>query len=346
MFPKIYVKFRVHSIETSPSTVLCFSPFVKKSVMQNFNLTLIQLINVDEWTIFPKSSFEDFKQEAFYRLNTDFNMSFGGIYAEETPLKLGINIIDNIQINIEELFTLNYGICNKISGRIVEGVISIHLNKSMQLNYGSDMTIPYIYVTSEDNSYGILDTTWRNGGEIRFAFYNLIPYPGAFNIFKLKTIKNKYNGKKGTCSQGDHFNKCLVKTILEGNYTCTKHCLPLSLPKFDQVEYLPQCQSWEEYGCMKGEIEEKIDGIKNICPSACETVEYVGNVLHNVYLNSPVFRWTYDIRQQMVVYEEYVVYDFAGFISSVGGMLGLFIGFSFLDFILSGIQFLTKKITK
>ena len=311
--------------------------------MLKYNLSLIQLIKIAEWTRYPNSSFEGFKQEAFYRLNVDFNMRYGGIYEADTPLMLGMNMIGDFQINVDEIFTLNYGICNKIiiNGEIDEGVISIHLNKNM---VHRDMTTPYIYVTSEDNAYGILDTTWRNGGETRFAFHNLIPYPGAFNIFKLRVVKNKYMDGNG-CSVKGHFNKCLMKTILESNYTCTKPCLPLSLPKFDKVESLPPCQSWEDYGCMKGEIEKKMDGIQETCPTACETVEYVGNVLHNVYLNSSVFRWTYDITHQMVVYEEYVVYDFAGFISSVGGMLGLFIGFSFLDLILSGIHFLSKKFT-
>ena len=316
--------------------------------MRNYNLTLIRLINIDKGTKTPNSSFQEFKEEAFYRLDVDFNMTFGRIYEEDIPIKLGLNTIGDIQINIEELLTLNYGICHKISSNIVDGVISIHLNKNMQLShssYGRDATIPYIYVTSEDNSYGILDTTWRNGGEARFAFYNLIPYPGTFNIFKLKAIKTTYTNRKGTCSEKGRFNKCMVKTILESNYSCSKYCLPLSLPKFDHFEYLPQCQNWKEYGCMIGEIEEKMDGIQEICPTSCETVGYAGDVLHNVYLTSPVFRWTYDISHQMVVYEEYVVYDFAGFISSVGGMLGLFIGFSFLDFILSGIQYLIQKFT-
>ena len=34
---------------------------------------------------------------------------------------------------------------------------------------------------------------------------------------------------------------------------------------------------------------------------------------------------------EVKVYEEYMVYDFNGILGSVGGSLGLFIGFSFLD---------------
>ena len=35
--------------------------------------------------------------------------------------------------------------------------------------------------------------------------------------------------------------------------------------------------------------------------------------------------------RKVKVYEEYKVYDFNGILGSVGGSLGLFIGFSFLD---------------
>ena len=36
----------------------------------------------------------------------------------------------------------------------------------------------------------------------------------------------------------------------------------------------------------------------------------------------------------ITVHEEYVVYDFNGIVGTVGGSLGLFIGFSVLDFML------------
>ena len=42
------------------------------------------------------------------------------------------------------------------------------------------------------------------------------------------------------------------------------------------------------------------------------------------------FELRIDVRMAKV-YEEYKVYDFNGILGSVGGSLGLFIGFSFLD---------------
>ena len=38
------------------------------------------------------------------------------------------------------------------------------------------------------------------------------------------------------------------------------------------------------------------------------------------------------------VYEKYAVYDFSGIVGTVGGSLGLFIGFSFMDLMLMLIK--------
>ena len=42
-------------------------------------------------------------------------------------------------------------------------------------------------------------------------------------------------------------------------------------------------------------------------------------------------------------YEEYLIYDFNGMIGAVGGSLGMFLGFSFLDFLFSFIDLINEK---
>ena len=44
--------------------------------------------------------------------------------------------------------------------------------------------------------------------------------------------------------------------------------------------------------------------------------------------------WILLTSPDIVVYEKYAVYDFSGIVGTVGGSLGLFIGFSFMDFML------------
>ena len=42
---------------------------------------------------------------------------------------------------------------------------------------------------------------------------------------------------------------------------------------------------------------------------------------------------------EIKVHKKYEVYDFSGIVGTVGGSLGLFIGFSFMDFMLMLINF-------
>ena len=54
------------------------------------------------------------------------------------------------------------------------------------------------------------------------------------------------------------------------------------------------------------------------------------------------FAYEIDPPEEVTVFQEYVVYDAIGIIGSVGGTLGMFIGFSFTGFISSLINGLSK----
>ena len=46
---------------------------------------------------------------------------------------------------------------------------------------------------------------------------------------------------------------------------------------------------------------------------------------------------------KITIEEEYVVYSFTGIVGTVGGSLGLFIGFSVLDCLMFGVKKLTGR---
>ena len=49
--------------------------------------------------------------------------------------------------------------------------------------------------------------------------------------------------------------------------------------------------------------------------------------------------WIQLTSPEIKVHKKYEVYDFSGIVGTVGGSLGLFIGFSFMDFMLMLINF-------
>ena len=56
------------------------------------------------------------------------------------------------------------------------------------------------------------------------------------------------------------------------------------------------------------------------------------------YNNGFMGAWFWLEGPKIKVEEEYAVYSFSGIVGTVGGSLGLFIGFSFLDCLLLGVK--------
>ena len=71
------------------------------------------------------------------------------------------------------------------------------------------------------------------------------------------------------------------------------------------------------------------------CPKHCDWVEYHGAKLTSYYNHDNSnfhYWWSYHFDNELIeVQEEYLMYDIIGLIGTIGGTLGLFVGFSFLD---------------
>jgi len=305
--------------------------------MDKVKLTPIDLIYQD-FESYPNISWVEFQDEAFYKLGLDFTLFFDEESRKRNILEIGDNTFGIKTINIEELFTLAYGRCYKItSNGLLKGSFSL------DRNFGNDTTIPYLYITSEENAYGILDLNWKNGGEIKFYFYNLLGFSGLFNVYKLRGKQTKYITK---CSLHNRYKQCYVESVLNGNYSCPNLCLPMSLPRIESANYFPPCQTWQDHRCMRNEVYELLQNYtEEKCTMSCTIMEYSGRLEHAINLVQETFSWQYDISTFMDVRDEYLIYDFSGFISSVGGMIGLFVGFSFLDLVLQILNYLKLNVS-
>ena len=58
------------------------------------------------------------------------------------------------------------------------------------------------------------------------------------------------------------------------------------------------------------------------------------------------FSYNFDSPQRMRIYDEYLIYDGFAMIGAIGGTLGLFIGFSFSDFIWLVLTYVTNCLNK
>ena len=89
------------------------------------------------------------------------------------------------------------------------------------------------------------------------------------------------------------------------------------------------------------------------CKRSCSNLEYFGEFEAIVPYKSEKENWNFyqmhyyiDKEIEMKVYEEYIIIDAMGMIGSVGGTLGLFIGFSFSNVINLLIGYLRVVLNK
>ena len=88
--------------------------------------------------------------------------------------------------------------------------------------------------------------------------------------------------------------------------------------------------------------------ILNECSRACKILQFSGKMeskSDNYSDSSKIIYLGYwfNHENEMEVFQEYLIYEITGIIGSIGGTLGLFVGFSFLDLSTKLIDILKKK---
>ena len=121
----------------------------------------------------------------------------------------------------------------------------------------------------------------------------------------------------------------MTNKLVEHNKSiCSNTCLPVTIKGF------PQCETMKDYLCNFEPIGDTAysKGFKK-CPKHCKWAEYNGELAtYYDYDNDGWIVWIYEFDNELTEdYEEYLMFDIIGLIGTVGGTLGLFIGFSFFD---------------
>ena len=118
---------------------------------------------------------------------------------------------------------------------------------------------------------------------------------------------------------------------------------------------ISKCKEKQIRICAENILSEKIrfGGLETNCKKPCEIQQYIEDWKNYLVGNgdsnkanheSKLWFWLwyqFEDDQDTIVYEEYLIYDTINMIGSLGGTLGIFIGFSFsnvLNVIISWIQ--------
>ena len=174
-----------------PTTVLCFKPFIKKTILAKYNLSIAQLVFLDLDSM-KNISWLDFNNEASYIMGRDFSIKYDGIILNVNDT----NINPNQTIVVEKLQTIWSGLCYKIT---IKNLTFERPNFNLVFNQSiishEDIPLPEIYVTSEDNAYGLIGYGWNNGEEFKFSL------DGYDQDFKLYATRRKLLNATSTCSK-------------------------------------------------------------------------------------------------------------------------------------------------
>ena len=375
-----------------PTTVFCFTPSAKRSIFNNYSLTLNDLISYgdlidfifkikinplikendnndeDEWfkkPFFQKPWFTNFKHliqsyndswqvfsdQIFYKLGRDFHL----YYINETDTKilveLGENQINSLDFWVEKLHTYSSGICYAITPNFFDA----HKKLKFQISFDKNMNLKDlpstmgVYFTSKENSYGIIDMDWSNGNELSFELDSWC------TTFKLSALTTKYLESTSNCTPNG-FNNCLMKMIKEYRFDesdghCSTTCAALSLPNItsSSSNLIQPCVTFKDNLCMMEKLHNIMKLSKEKCPKNCTTIEYTGRPTlkqqDDDKEDKKEYQWSFMMASNKTqVYQEYVVYDAMGLVGNIGGTLGLFLGFSFRDFILLFIDCLRNRL--
>ena len=162
--------------------------------------------------------------------------------------------------------------------------------------------------------------------------------------------------------------------ILDLEQNCPNQCSPYNLPsgKIDicPLQKTSMTQTGFDYDCAKSVMMKVIDSLLDDFIPPCSKLEYRGSIdvdqkidgfidpykfdatraqwrPYQIILDfseKPVtvlYTYNFERTETKTVYQEYIVVSFEDLIGNVGGMLSLFIGFSFIDNILSMVGYLT-----
>ena len=318
----------------------------EEDITENESITVV----ITLWP--PKSSnySADVPYQAYeqWQLNSDFNLAFGIAEYKSITEKVSLrepnanyNIIhDSVgKVEFEKLIS-RYGDRYKISANLVnvkqpyEAFLQVKINENIP-----EHKIPGVIVifSSEANSYGALLTDWLEGDTIYMHKVK------GFNMIQIQPQKViRLHSQK--CNSESYY-ECLSSKLVRADFShCPRRCAAVSIISED----MPICATEAEYKCGY-QIVRKIhqDNSSSRCLPSCTKIDMkqIGVAYNDDQEGTKAKRNIFfDFSFQnsiMKVEEEFLIHDFVAMLSSIGGTLGMCIGFSFVglsSFVLGHLQ--------
>ena len=178
-----------------------------------------------------------------------------------------------------------------------------------------------VYLVDENNWYGIMDGDWMG---YKFVAKELNYNIGESQWFNFKSKVTKVKQRHGL----DNVTRCLEYVLAKVN--CTVICYPITF----NFLHIPPCENYNQTFCMENEIYTRLRDEFLRCLDVQSYFEYNTHV-YKTFSKLPNetnmnIQFTLDSLNQEIK-DEVLVINGRDFVGSVGGSLGLFVGFSFYN---------------
>ena len=177
-----------------------------------------------------------------------------------------------------------------------------------------------LFFTSEKNSYGIGDSWWVNGKVMKTHIEK-----GMYKAIELKPEQYNYIATDNKCSY-QSFYECISQFIAANFKGSPSKCSLMSLPSLEICKINISIEVEQEFRSTYATAVE-------LCPKKlCITLQYNGEETYYKKLRNKniTVQLGYSIPSNLkTLREEYLICDAITMVGSVGGTLGMCIGFSF-----------------
>ena len=165
----------------------------------------------------------------------------------------------------------------------------------------------------------------------------------------------KIKRKHGVCKDyglDDSQNRCYIQKVIYTKFTTmdyssimkihkekcaniTKFCIIpqiMNIFNLNDIRNLSQCVTQKQYVCMVDILQTVPYEMKRFCPSPCMKTSFKISLKSNTHDKSEtaMISMRYD-SDEITYLEEYLIFDISDILVAIGGSLGLFLGFSFLQ---------------
>mgnify|MGYP001302521748 CR=1 FL=1 len=313
-----------------PVLVVCIEPSYKPSIYGNGSADL-SIILEKEKSIKKEQKLSDFLKSASYKLNEDIQIELimyddNNNIAVKHNLEDGQKVMDNFQIDVYQTQTLKYGFCYLIeSGEIVSPEVSFDvIVKDLNSNNSNKLSKMNLFVASPETWYGIISLSW--------PYFELEMHSFSFDIpntyYWMDMSVTSISYQKGH----ESVENCIENWKIT-NDECKK-CSPLF---FSFQNKMPSCQSYEDNRCWYhwSFIEKTYSEYKKCLKPMKSTLYETKSVPFEKASNQSnvvELRFGY-LSDEINIKEETLMMETSSYIGSVGGSLGLFLGFSFFTYL-------------